>query len=140
MGRVAKGGSYDEARTRKMNADAGVAELDLARLHGELCLKSDVVSAWVATFSSLRSRLLSIPSKAAPLVSPTANTGECQVILDVLIEEALNELSNYDPILDPTGAKQFIVDAEGGNGSPKTSSSSKRRRVGRPRKAVGLAE
>ena len=35
-GGVKIGSSYDEARTRKVNAEAEIAELELKKIHGEL--------------------------------------------------------------------------------------------------------
>jgi phage terminase Nu1 subunit (DNA packaging protein) len=68
-GGVKVGSSYDEARTRKVNAEAEIAELELARVHGTLVLAADVVQAWEDVLGALKGKLLSIPTKAAPVVS-----------------------------------------------------------------------
>ena len=60
-GGVKIGSSYDEARTRKVNAEAEIAELELKKIHGELVIADDVVSAWTDVLGSVKSRLLSIP-------------------------------------------------------------------------------
>lgn len=137
-GGVKIGSSYDEARTRKVNAEAEIAELELKKIHGELVIADDVVSAWTDVLGSVKARLLSIPTKAAPVVAAESNAGMCQNILEDLITEALEELSRYDPTISPTEATASQIEASdaGDDPAPKT----KRKRVGRPRKAAGLAK
>jgi hypothetical protein len=137
-GGVKLGSSYDEARTRKVNAEAEIAELELKKIHGELVIAEDVVSAWNDVLGALKAKLLSIPTKAAPVVSAETNTGMCKSILEDLINESLEELSNYDPKIDPTTAS---VDApEEINTDAKAAPKAKRKPVGRPRKTTRLTK
>lgn len=137
-GGVKLGSSYDEARTRKVNAEAELAELELKKVHGELVVAEDVVSAWNDVLAALKSKLMAIPSKAAPVVAVESTSGACKGILEDLISEALEELSNYDPKVDPTAAS--VTTLEEVDADAKAPAKTNRKRVGRPRKAAGLAK
>lgn len=137
-GGVRLGSSYDEARTRKVNAEAEIAELELAKVRGELVIAEDVVKAWDDVLAALKGKLLSIPTKAAPVVSAEPEAGSCQKILEDLINEALEELSNYEPRIDPTAATPSQPSEEADTGT-QAAAAPKRKRVGRPKKTAGLA-
>lgn len=132
--------TYEEARTRKINAEAEIAELELARIRGTLCLTDDVVKAWETVLHSCKAKFLSMPSKVAPIM---ANESDVAIIKDHLenaIREALLELSNYQPAIDPVNTGSAIVEPIAGDEAPDTPAASKRGRVGRPRKAAGLSK
>jgi phage terminase Nu1 subunit (DNA packaging protein) len=131
---------YEEARARKVAAEAQITELELAKVRGELVVAEDVVSAWSDTLGSLKAKLTSIPSKAAPIVAAEDSAGGCQRILDELIREALQELSNYDPKIDAGNTQGTSAAPEESDVSPDSAPAPKRKRVGRPRKTAGLAK
>lgn len=137
-GGVKLGSSYDEARTRKVNAEAEIAELELKKIHAELVNADDVVQAWTDVLGSVKSRLLSIPTKAAPVVAAESNAGMCQKIIEDLIQEALEELSRYEPTISPTQAT--ASETEESDDSAEATAKPKRKRVGRPRKTAGLTK
>tara|TARA_R110002153_G_scaffold224722_1_gene377401 strand:+ start:197 stop:628 length:432 start_codon:yes stop_codon:yes gene_type:complete len=137
-GGVKIGGTYDEARTRKMNAEAEVAELTLQQIHGELVVASDVVSAWEDVLAALKSKITSIPVKAAPVVAAESNTNSCKLVLEDLVNEALEELSNYDPKVKAGEAKKSASSPKGSNAGAKTASGVKRKRVGGQSKTARL--
>ena len=137
-GGVKLGSSYDEARTRKVNAEAQIAEIELQKVRGELVPAEDVVNAWNDVLGALKSKLLSIPTKGAPIISTESKAGTCQKILEDLINEALEELSNYEPSTDPT--KTTGNPSEDGDGDTPAPTPPKRKRVGRPKKTARLAE
>lgn len=139
-GGVKIGSSYDEARTRKVNAEAEIAELDLAKARGEIVIADHVVSAWSETLMNMKSKLIAVPSKAAPIMATIDNAGECQSILDEMIREALEELTSYEPRIDPTSVKSSSRETEGSNSSPEAAPKTERKRVGRPRKTTGLTK
>lgn len=138
-GGVLIGSSYDEARTRKISAEAEIAELELAKVKGILVLADDVVDAWKDVLNALRGKLLSLPTKAAPLLAVETEPPACQEICEQLINEALEELSNYDPLFDPTSTKRTDSPSAESDDKPKAPAKKKSNRVGRPRKAAGLA-
>ena len=132
--------TYEEARTRKINAEAEIAELELARIRGTLCLTDDVIKAWETVLHSCKAKFLSMPSKVAPIV---ANESDVAIIKDHLenaIREALLELSNYQPAIDPVNTGSATVEPIAGDEAPDAPAAPKRGRVGRPRKAAGLAK
>ena len=137
-GGVKIGSSYDEARTRKVNAEAEIAELELATVHGTLVVAEDVVKAWEEVLGALKGKLLSIPTKAAPIVSAESEAGICQDILEDLMNEALEELSNYDPSVNATETKGTEEAPEDGNKDTKAATKTKRKSVGRPKKTTRL--
>jgi phage terminase Nu1 subunit (DNA packaging protein) len=89
------GADYHAEKARLVKAQADKAEIDVQELNGELVRASEVSAVWYNTVTACKSRLLSIPSKAAPIVAAETNAGECQIIIDDLVREALEELSNY---------------------------------------------
>ena len=137
-GGVKLGSLYDEARTREVNAEAEIAELDLARVRGELAVVGDVVQAWDDVLSAMKAKMLSIPTKAAPVVASEPDASMCQSILEDLINESLEELSNYEPKIDPTTATGTAKPSQEANDGTKAAPKTKRKRVGRPKKAAGL--
>ena len=137
-GGVKIGSSYDEARTRKVNAEAEIAELELATVHGTLVVAEDVVKAWEEVLGALKGKLLSIPTKAAPIVSAENEAGICQDILEDLMNEALEELSNYDPSVNATETKGTEEAPEDGNKNTKAATKANRKSVGRPKKTTRL--
>ena len=139
-GGVKIGSSYDEARTRKVNAEAEIAELELARVHGTLVLAADVVKAWEDVLGALKGKLLSIPTKAAPVVSAESEAAICQDILVDLMNEALEELSNYDPKINASAASGLEAAPNDSNKGTETPAKAKNKRVGRPKKTTRLTD
>jgi hypothetical protein len=137
-GGVKLGSSYDEARTRKVNAEAEIAELELAKLRGELVVAEDVVSAWENVLGAAKAKFLSIPTKAAPIVAAELDAGACQKVIEDLVNEALEEFSNYEPKVSATEVSG--KSSEEGDGDAKAAPKTKRKRVGRPRKTTRLAK
>ena len=137
-GNVKIGSSYDEARTRKVNAEAEIAELELAQVRGKLVDVADVIAAWETVLQTVKGKILNVPSKAAPIVASESEAGKCQAIIEDLVREALEELENYDPEKDATEAN--VGSGEEGDESAAPTPSANRKRVGRPRKTAGLAK
>lgn len=75
------------------------AELQLQVMRGEVHLGSDVEHVMTDMISRVRSKLLALPSKVAPFVLGYDNISKIQAILNKHVEEALLELSEYDPEL-----------------------------------------
>lgn len=68
-------------------------------LEGKLHHSDDVAAVWTEILSNVRTRLLAIPSKAAPVVVAKIGKGKPAVVqdlLDLFVREALTELSEYD--------------------------------------------
>lgn len=126
-GGILIGSDYDTARTRKMNADAEIAELELARIRGTLCLTDDVVAAWETVLQAAKAKFLSLPTKLAPVVANETDVGLVKDHIERGLREALAELSNYQPQVDPTSTGS-------GTSEEPTEAKPAPKRRGRPRK------
>lgn len=90
-------GTAAGALTRKTLAEAELKELELAELKGEIIRVEDVMLANDRMISDCKKRLLSIPTKLAPLVISCKTIPQVKELIEGQIHEALNELSNIDP-------------------------------------------
>ena len=129
---------YNAARARKMEADAQMAELELLKAKRELVAASDVQGAWVDVLSAMKAKLLALPTKCAPLIATETEIGIIQDIIEGQVNEALNELSAYEPQSDAGSATITKGSDNGGDADSKAAAAPKRQRVGRPRKASKL--
>lgn len=132
--------TLDEARGRKLNAEAEMAELELAKIRAELVKTEDVVKAWEDVLRAMRAKMLAIPTKLAPVVANESEPNICKALLDKEIEEALHELANYQPRVNATesiGSSQQIENSDEFVEAP---AETQRKRVGRPRKTAGRSE
>lgn len=84
----------ERARLAKEQADA--KEMENAMLRGELVYIDDVAKQFGQQASAVKTRLLAIPSKAAPLVINCTKPVEAREIIEEMIEEALYELVGYN--------------------------------------------
>lgn len=129
--------SYEEARTRKILAEAEIAELELSRIVGTLCKTDDVVKAWELVLHACKSRLLSLPSKVAPIVAVESDSSIIKTTIEAEIREALNELANYQPTIDPINSGSFNEQSSESDEAANSAAETKRSRVGRSRKKAG---
>lgn len=87
----------DQARTRLASAQANKTELEVDVIKGNLIPAELVKEAVDNMISAFRSRMLSIPTKAAQSVIIMADPVQAEDLLRAHIYEALEELSEYDP-------------------------------------------
>lgn len=87
----------DKARTRLADGQANKVELEVEVIRGNLIPADLVKEAVDNMISAFRSRVLSIPTKAAQSVVTMADPSVAEDLLRGLIYEALEELSEYDP-------------------------------------------
>lgn len=132
--------TYDEARTRKVAAEAAIAELELAKVRNELALVGDVVKAWDDVLSAMKAKLLALPTKMGPILAAETDAAVIQKKLEEQIRDCLDELANYDPLSDPTGANIVVEQSEAGDDGAETTTKTKRKPVGRPKKAAKFTE
>jgi phage terminase Nu1 subunit (DNA packaging protein) len=85
---------YESERARLTKAQADKAELESAELRGEMVRADDLIEEWGRMVGSLRSRLLSIPSKTAPVSRAATTDEEAKTLIEAEIIEALEELSS----------------------------------------------
>ncbi|MCT4543282.1 MAG: hypothetical protein N4A63_07055 [Vallitalea sp.] len=74
-----------------------IAEINLAKIKGEVHESKDVKYVMENMLSNFRARLMGIPSKLAPLLIARDNISIIQSFIEKEVEEVLNELSEYNP-------------------------------------------
>lgn len=95
------GGTPDleEARARKLAAEAELAEIAVAKARGALVEIDAVARAVSEEYAATRAKLLSLPSKIGPMVAIETSATACQELIERGIVEALEELSRDGDIL-----------------------------------------
>jgi len=83
----------EKSRLVKIQADKAQIELD--HLNEILVPTEQVAKEWESILIDMKSKLISIPSKAAPLIRDESDTGTIMDILQALVDEALLELISY---------------------------------------------
>src|ERR1043165_7652711 len=124
----------EEARRRKIAAEAALCELELSKQRGEVVSLSVVANVIGDQLSACKAKLLSIPSKVSPLVATTGDVQECRDLLDSAVREALDEITGLDgPGGDrPSDFSHHRSDEGDDFGADEGSTSSDSKRVGRP--------
>jgi hypothetical protein len=115
---LAAGGGVDgldlnaeRARLAKEQADAQEMKNALAR--GEMIPRPDVVAGMQIAFANARARLLSLPSKAAPLVLGLDSPAAVRDTLTELVHECCGELAATRAVFEPADRP---ADGGGGDG------------------------
>ena len=83
----------EKARLVKLQADK--AHLEVEEIADRLVRSSDVRTEWEALLGTIKTRLLAVPSKAAPLVVSQTDPGAVMDLLDSQIREVLMDLYTY---------------------------------------------
>lgn len=100
---------YHVEKGRLTKAQADKVELEVKVRTGELLEVEDVSKAWASQIMSAKSRLLGLGAKAAPMVLVASSATEAQAILDDLIRECLQELTDdYVPTSDEDINEQVL--------------------------------
>ena len=97
--------SIDVARQRKTAAEAEMAEIDLAKARADVVLVEDVGKQWDAILSAVKTRLLAVPNKVAPLASVEIDQAIVKEIIEDGIHTALGELAGGIPNNPRSGGK-----------------------------------
>lgn len=88
--------SYDGQRTRLFKAKADIEETKAAAIKGEFHNGECIAAVMNEGLSVVRTRLLALPTVAAPQVADISDANQCLKILTDFIYEALSEVSKYD--------------------------------------------
>lgn len=99
--KIEEGSEYDKARIRKIVADAQLVEVNLSHARGELCATQAVIEAWQQVLTAFSARITTIPTKMAPMLANESDPKKIKMLLEAAAKEALDELSNYKPEVDP---------------------------------------
>ncbi len=90
---------WQKERARLTKAKADVAEMQAAIMKGTVHESGSVEAVWTDMLMSTRARLLAIPRSQATLLAEEEDANKIEEILTSRIDDALNELSDYDPSL-----------------------------------------
>ena len=93
---------YRSERARLVKARADLAEMEAAEKREDLIPAHEVTAAWTEIVVLIRSRLLTIPDKVAPLVHETNTIPEARDVIRKAIYEALTDIASTEvQIEDP---------------------------------------
>ena len=109
----------EELNKKKLQAEAELVELELEKEKGSLVPVKDIQRQWANLVLSCKTKLLSIPTKLAPIMATENDINVCKNILDKSINEALSELSKGEDI-EPVEDNKPTTDAKskGNEGVP----------------------
>ena len=96
LGNYSKGENYQEEKARLTKLQADKADLEVESMSANLVPADDVSRHWYQIITDCKNRLLTVPSKAAPIVAAETEAGMVQDIIDDLMREALEELTEYE--------------------------------------------
>ena len=83
-------------RNRLLKAQADLAEIEKQKQEGELIAKDEVKKNWLSILTVIKSKLLSMPNKVAPVVMTYKNVNEVKLILKDKIYDTLHEIAGAD--------------------------------------------
>lgn len=87
-----KPADFEAARTRKMAAEAELAEAELARVRSTQVPIADTVAVVGEICGAIRAKCLAVPSKVTPMLVADGTPTGIQALLDRAMREVLNEL------------------------------------------------
>lgn len=124
---AAKPADADEARARKLAAEAELAEMERDERRGQLVPISVVERVVSEEYAAVRAKLLSLPGKLAPLVAIEDDEVTCRDLIERGVTEALDELARDAGEIGADAADA----AEGiASGDAETAATPDRQRVG----------
>ena len=84
---------FNTARTTKMIAEARTAEMNADELQGKLVRTDSVLQSWERSFSKIKTKLQSLPTRLGPQMAIQSDPKLCTAQLKTEIGRILNELS-----------------------------------------------
>ena len=84
---------FDEARTKKMEADARLAEMSADTMASQLVETTSVVETWERSFAKIKTKLTALPNKLGPILAVQDDPKIVTNQLRNAINKALNELA-----------------------------------------------
>lgn len=89
---------YNTERAKLVKAKRESEELELQLRKKELHSAEDIEKVMTDTFVNFRTRLLAIPAKLSPILAKKKEQTEIFKLLKAAIDEALEELSDFDKV------------------------------------------
>jgi phage terminase Nu1 subunit (DNA packaging protein) len=88
---------FDEAKTRKMAAEAEIAELDLAIKRQQLITQDDHRREMVTWVEPIAAALRAFPGRHATQLTDLSTPGEVEMVLQKGINEIMEQVQRLDP-------------------------------------------
>jgi len=88
--------TYEDARARKMAAEASRKEIELAQIKGSLVEIALVHDTWASILTNVKKQLLGVPSQVSPILTNIDTPREIEHLLRERIEQVLTELSEAE--------------------------------------------
>lgn len=95
--------NYNTERAKLIRAKRLNEEYDLGVKDGSLHTSEDVEAVMVNMLINFKSRLMAIPAKLSPVLSKKTDKAEIHRILKDSVDEALNELADFDKAFKDEG-------------------------------------
>jgi phage terminase Nu1 subunit (DNA packaging protein) len=109
---------YGAERARLTKAKADMAVMQKEEMEGKLIRADDVEQALIQAVSNMKTKLLNLPTKAAPDAFSAENLADAKNSLKVHVYQALEELANVQVFLDDQRSSHApLGDSEGDEGS-----------------------
>lgn len=107
-----KEGGYEADKARKMAADADLAEIEAAKAAGKLIETRSIRRRWESAVVACRTKLLTIPDRAAPkvVVAPSMESAK-----KILTEEICDALESLTEVKHDPDAVEDAAGEEGGD-------------------------
>jgi phage terminase Nu1 subunit (DNA packaging protein) len=96
-----QGDALSAQRTRLARNKADMAEIESARLKGEMAPIEQFEDAWGSVLNTIRILLLALPAKIAAKIMMARNAVEAQSIIRQEVNGILDQLSKIDVVVDP---------------------------------------
>ena len=87
---------YAAERARFIRARADLAEMEAEERRGALIAADEIETAWIAVLALLRTRLLALPDRLAPLVYEQDNLAGTRDLLRGTLREVLEDMASSD--------------------------------------------
>lgn len=107
---------YAAERARFIRARADLAEMEAEQRRGALIAAEDVEAAWITVLALLRTRLLALPDRLAPVAHEQSSVADTRTLIRAALREVLHELAEThvapDPDIEPDGDAEPPGDVE----------------------------
>ena len=95
---------YNTERALLVRAKRRDVELDVGVKERDLHASEDIEAAMTKMLMNFKSRLMAIPAKLSPVLSKKTDKAEIHKILKDSVDEALNQLADFDSVFRAGGA------------------------------------
>lgn len=103
---------YASERARFIRARADLAEMEAEEKRGSVIAAEDAEAAWIAVLALLRTRLLALPDRLAPIVQEQTRVADTRNLIRIAIREVLADLAETHVAPEPENEPDPERDAD----------------------------